>query len=57
MSSGELQPLWKEVDIVGVVLRVGQLDRGSQIVHIVDHHVNVLALMFWGGLKVGTSSY
>ncbi|XP_069162628.1 breast cancer type 2 susceptibility protein-like isoform X2 [Procambarus clarkii] len=51
MSSGEFEPMWKEVDVVGVVLRVGLLDKGSQIVHIVDHHLNIVALKFWGGVK------
>ncbi|XP_042233367.1 uncharacterized protein LOC121873728 [Homarus americanus] len=51
LSSGELNPLWKEVDVAGVVLRVGLLNKGLQLVHIVDHHINILTLKFWGGLK------
>ncbi|XP_066949645.1 breast cancer type 2 susceptibility protein-like isoform X2 [Macrobrachium rosenbergii] len=49
--SETLQPAWNEVDVVGVVFRIGQMDQGSQLVHIVDHHINILALRFWGGLK------
>ncbi|XP_047483960.1 breast cancer type 2 susceptibility protein homolog [Penaeus chinensis] len=50
-SSGELAPLWREVDVVGIVLRVGGLEAGCQLVHLVDHQVNILALKFWGGIK------
>ncbi|XP_064102276.1 breast cancer type 2 susceptibility protein-like [Macrobrachium nipponense] len=44
-------PSWNEVDVVGVVFRISQMDQGSQLVYIVDHHINILALKFWGGLK------
>lgn len=54
VSSGDFNPMWKEVDVVGVVLRVGLVDRGSQVVHLVDHHVNIIVLKFWWGLKVST---
>nr|XP_027214524.1 breast cancer type 2 susceptibility protein-like [Penaeus vannamei] len=50
-SSGELAPPWREVDVVGIVLRVSGLEAGSQLVHLVDHQVNILALKFWGGIK------
>ncbi|XP_037799361.1 breast cancer type 2 susceptibility protein homolog isoform X2 [Penaeus monodon] len=50
-TSGELAPLWREVDVVGIVLRVGGLEAGCQLVHLVDHQVNILALKFWGGIK------
>ncbi len=51
-NSGELNPLWREVDVTGVVLRVGKPDTKFQTVHLVDHHLNILAVNFWGGLKV-----
>ncbi|XP_050721322.1 uncharacterized protein LOC127001154 isoform X3 [Eriocheir sinensis] len=48
---GELRPLWQEVDVTGVVLRVGKPNTKFQAVHLVDHHLNILAVHFWGGLK------
>ncbi|XP_064101835.1 breast cancer type 2 susceptibility protein homolog [Macrobrachium nipponense] len=44
--SKNLQPAWNEVDVVGVVFRISQMDQGSQLVYIVDHHINILALKF-----------
>ncbi|XP_068245995.1 breast cancer type 2 susceptibility protein-like [Palaemon carinicauda] len=49
--SKNLHPVWNEVDVVGLVFRIDQMDQGSQLVYIVDHHLNILALKFWGGLK------
>lgn len=49
---GEFRPLWQEVDVTGVVLRVGKPNTKFQAVHLVDHHLNILAVHFWGGLKV-----
>ncbi|KAK4310580.1 hypothetical protein Pmani_017864 [Petrolisthes manimaculis] len=51
-SSAELSPLWQEVDLVGVVLRIEQSDNvASVMVYIIDHHTNILALKLWKYLK------
>ncbi|KAK3869852.1 hypothetical protein Pcinc_024856 [Petrolisthes cinctipes] len=51
-SSAELSPLWQEVDLVGVVLRIEQSDNvASVMVYIIDHHTNILALKLWKSFK------
>lgn len=52
-SSAELTPPWQEVDLVGVVLRIEQPDNVAPVVvHIIDHHTNILTLKLWDTLKV-----
>ena len=49
--SNKLSPTWNEIDVVGVVFRIEEMSSGFQLVHIVDHHINLLTVKFWGGLK------
>lgn len=56
-STGELAPLWREVDVVGIVLRISSQETGFQLVHLIDHRVNIVALKFWGGLKVDAHTF
>lgn len=56
INSGKLNPLGQEVDVTGVVLRVGEPETKHQTVHLVDHHFNIIPVNFFGGLKVCTSA-
>ena len=43
-------PLFKEVDVMGVVIHIGNISRGFQAVHVCDAMFNFVCLQFWGGI-------
>lgn len=51
-------PRFGEIDIVGIVIRIGPAPQTSenpshfQTVYLSDGQQNIIAILFWGGMKV-----
>jgi breast cancer 2 susceptibility protein len=47
---GNFAPYYNEFDVVGVVVKVGEISK-FQLVYIADVELNLLSINFWAGLK------
>ncbi|KAK7075245.1 Breast cancer 2, early onset [Halocaridina rubra] len=50
-ASVNFNPQWKEVDVVGMVFKIGMVENGYQLVYLVDHLINIVTVKFWGSIK------